>query len=93
MKTLKMMGLVSLVLGFLWLGVPRCSDVDYLDKQERGWVEILCRQVRSKYFFEPNPQAMTADEWRSAVRSYRAADNVPEADAVLRRLADRLRGR
>lgn len=105
MKTLKMMGVVSLVLGFLWLGVPKCSEVDYLDKQERQWVERLCREVRSEYFFEPAPDKMSAAEWRAVIGAYRAAEQQelatlekrPEAfesltDPVLRRLAERLRG-
>lgn len=106
MKSLKMMGLVSLVLGFLWLGVPRCEAVDYLEKQDRQQVEYLCRMVLLEHFLAAKPESLTVMEWKAVLKEYRAAAALDDRDLatanptfpdhggkVIERLAARLRGR
>lgn len=90
----KVLGLCGVLLlgGFFWLGVPRCSEIDTLAKDERLYQDILCRRVKAEYFFEPDRGKLTKDEWRAAIRAYRGAD-VDDADVVIRRLVERLRPR
>lgn len=78
--------------GVLLLGVPSCSDVDALSKDERLYQDLLCERVKAEYFFEPERGKLTTDEWRAAIRAYRDSD-VDALDGVVQRLAERLKPR
>lgn len=106
MKAIKTTAVTLLTLGFLWLGVPRCSEVDYLEKQDRQQVEYLCRMVLLEHFLGAKPEALTVKEWKAVLAEYRSAAALDAQDlesktptfpdhtgAVVDRLAARLRGR
>lgn len=94
MKATRLTALTLLTVGFLWLGLPRCSEVEAMEASERLWVDVLCQRVRAEYFFEPEPGRLSVSEWREVLRAYREADVLEdEDDAVMERLVSRLRGR
>jgi hypothetical protein len=97
---------VLLLGGFLWLGVPRGSEVEFLEKQDRQQVAFLCRMVLLEHFLDAKPEALSVAEWRAVLAEYRAASALDDADlaspnptfpghgsAVIDRLVARLRGR
>lgn len=99
-------GVLLLLGGFLWLGVPRCTEVETLEKPEMQQVAFLCRMVLLEHFVDAKPEMLTGREWRAVLAEYRAASALDDADlrsvqptfpnhalAVIERLAARLRGR
>lgn len=80
MKTIKATVLTLLTLGFLWLGVPRCSEVETLDKQERQQVEYLCRMVLLEHLQTVTPEMLTVKEWKFVVSEYRRAEAADARD-------------
>lgn len=103
---LRGLGGVLLLGGFVWLGVPRCSEMETLTREERQQVAFLCRMVLLEHFVDAKPEMLTGREWRTVLAEYRAASALDDADlrsvqptfpnhamAVIERLAARLRGR
>ena len=106
LSVLRSLGGVLLLGGFLWLGVPRCSEVDSLEKQDREQVEYLCRMVLLEHLVDAKLEALSVPEWQAVLQEYRAASALDDADLrsaqptfpnhsleVIDRLALRMRGR
>lgn len=104
MKTLKVTGMTLLILGFLWLGMPRCTEVETLEKLEREQVAHLCQLVLRQHFLTVKPEMLSPKEWRVAMSEYRQAEALDAQDlerqnpafpdhasAVIERLAARLK--
>jgi len=100
------LGSVLLLGGFLWLGVPRCSEVNSLNELERQQVAVLCRTVLLEHFLDAKPESLTVRDWQAVLAEYRSAAALDARDLeslnpafpdhagqVIDRLAARLRGR
>ena len=65
---------LALFLGFLWLGVPKCSEIPLMSAEDRLKVDFLCKMVEREHAVVARPDMLRRDEWLLVLARYRRAE-------------------
>lgn len=74
MKTFKKWAGFALFLGFLWLGVPRCTEIKLTSAEDRRLIDALCKEVETEHAVVASPDMLSREEWALVLARYRRAD-------------------
>jgi hypothetical protein len=69
-----------LFLGFLWLGVPKCTEIPLMSTEDRQKIDLLCKMVESEYAVVARPDMLRREEWLLVLARYRRAEALEMKD-------------